>query len=638
MSPARFTTPRSVAAWILVVAACNCAGWILSAMHRLDLVGYLVFFAILLVGAIGWKRFFAPRSSAAEVVITLQTRWRRQRRRFRRLFPFGFLVLAILAGLGGLIHAPNNYDALAYRTPRVLQWLAEKHWLWIHTDFHRLNTRGCGIEWVTAPIFVCLGTDRLDFLLNLIPFALLPGRIFSLLTRLGARQRVAWHWMWLLPTGYGYLLQAGSIGNDLFGAWFALAAVELAFRARDTGSLGAVWLSLLAAALATATKAFNVLLILPWGLAMLPVLGLLVRRPLITAVVILAGLLSSIGPTAVINYHYCGDWSGKPMEPGVPFSMGSPALHLGINSFLILLNNVTPPIFPFARTWERFVEHSLPAAFSARLHRHFEPGAASLRLEEMPMEESAGLGLGLAFLLVILLIVRLRSVRERHRPWWSEMLVPLGAGAACVFFLTQSGLSCPSRYLAPFYPLLIAPMLSGTGVDRFVRRSRLWRAAGVAVFGAAGLLLVLSPARPLWPVRPVLRALGADLSSHPLVHRAWTVYQVYGQRADAFDPALRLLPPGTAVLGIVTFDDPETALWRPFGSRRLIHVCPGDTRASIAAQGVRYIWVSLEKFDFLFHEPLDPWVSGLNGKVVAEVSLALRAGQGPVRWRLIELK
>jgi hypothetical protein len=122
------------------------------------------------------------------------------------------------------------------------------------------------------------------------------------------------------------------------------------------------------------------------------------------------------------------------------------------------------------------------------------------------------------------------------------------------------------------------------------------------------------------------------------VHRAWTVYQVYGQRADAFDPALRLLPPGTAVLGIVTFDDPETALWRPFGSRRLIHVCPGDTRASIAAQGVRYIWVSLEKFDFLFHEPLDPWVSGLNGKVVAEVSLALRAGQGPVRWRLIELK
>lgn len=326
------------------------------------------------------------------------------------------------------------------------------------------------------------------------------------------------------------------------------------------------------------------------------------------------------------------------MEPGVPFSVGSPAFHLGINSILILLNNVTPPIFPFARSWERFVEHSLPAAFSARLHRHFEPGAAALRLDEMPMEESAGLGLGLAFLLVILLIVRLRSGGERHRPWRWQLLVPLGAWAACVFFLTQSGLSCPSRYLAPFYPLLIAPILSGTGVDRFVRRSRVWRGAGVAVFSAAGLLLVLSPARPLWPVRPVLRALGADLSSHSLLRRAWTVYQVYGQRADAFDPALRLLPPGTAVFGIVTFDDPETALWRPFGSRRLIHVCPGDTRASIAAQGVHYIWVSSEKFNFLFHQPMDAWVSGLNGEVIAEVSLALRAGQESTRWLLIELK
>ena len=43
--------------------------------------------------------------------------------------------------------------------------------------------------------------------------------------------RAAWHWMWLMPTGYCFLLQAGSIGNDLFGAVFALAALDFALRA-----------------------------------------------------------------------------------------------------------------------------------------------------------------------------------------------------------------------------------------------------------------------------------------------------------------------------------------------------------------------------------------------------------------------
>ena len=33
--------------------------------------------------------------------------------------------------------------------------------------------------------------------------------------------------MWLVPTGYCYLLQVGSIGNDLFSAVLALAAVDL---------------------------------------------------------------------------------------------------------------------------------------------------------------------------------------------------------------------------------------------------------------------------------------------------------------------------------------------------------------------------------------------------------------------------
>lgn len=86
---------------------------------------------------------------------------------------------------------------------------------------------------VTAPLFLFTGTDRFVFLINVICFLLLPGRFFSVLVRLGVRTRTAWHWMWLLPAGYCYLLQAGSIANDLFGAVFAMVAIEFALRARQ---------------------------------------------------------------------------------------------------------------------------------------------------------------------------------------------------------------------------------------------------------------------------------------------------------------------------------------------------------------------------------------------------------------------
>jgi hypothetical protein len=145
------------------------------------------------------------------------------------------LILAALAILGGVLHAPNNYDALAYRVPRVLNWLAEGQWHWIHTGFVRLNTRACGIEWLSAPLIAFTRTDRWIFVINAVSFLLLPGLIFSLFRRVGVNARVAWHWMWLAPSGYCFVLQAGSIANDMFSAIFALAAVDYALRARASG-------------------------------------------------------------------------------------------------------------------------------------------------------------------------------------------------------------------------------------------------------------------------------------------------------------------------------------------------------------------------------------------------------------------
>ena len=132
--------------------------------------------------------------------------------------------------------------------------------------------------------------------------------------KLGVRHRMAWNWMWLLPCGYCFLLQAGSISNDFFGAFFCLCAIEFAFRARRSERLLEVWLSILAVSLMIATKAFNLLLLLPWGLAILPVLPLLFRRPIPSAVALLVAAAASFLPTAWLNFQNCGDWKGQAAE------------------------------------------------------------------------------------------------------------------------------------------------------------------------------------------------------------------------------------------------------------------------------------------------------------------------------------
>src|SRR3984957_19098784 len=224
-----FKTSSLVAIWIWLCVYLNCAGWGLSAIHQLNACGYAV---VLLVGAAAffiWGQKFSGR-------LFPHILWLKLRRRFRRPFPLAFLILAAMAFLGGAIYAPNNFDGLTYRIPRILHWLPAGQWHWIHTPDARMNTRACGFEWLSAPLIELTNTDRWLFLINIASFLLLPGLVFSVFTKLGVRRRVAWHWMWIVPTGYCFLLQAGSIGNDLFGAPFALAAVDFALRAKISKS------------------------------------------------------------------------------------------------------------------------------------------------------------------------------------------------------------------------------------------------------------------------------------------------------------------------------------------------------------------------------------------------------------------
>jgi hypothetical protein len=628
--------PTVVLLWVWFCAYLNCAGWALSAIHQLNAGGYAV---VLLLG-FGALIFWRLRTSAQ---ILPRVRWQKFRRRFQRPFPLAFLILAALAFLGGALYPPTNYDALSYRLPRVLHWLAAGQWHWIHTIFPRVNGRACGIEWVSAPFIALLKTDRPLFLINVVSLLLLPGMVFSVFTRLGVRRRAAWHWMWIVPTGYCFLLQAGSIANDLFGAPFALAAVDFALRAKLSRSARDFFASLLAAAMITSAKTSGLPLLLPWAIAILPSLGLVKRRPLPTVMVCLAALAASFLPTAVLNAHYSGDWTGwKAESDSVRNNPFSRALANGV---LITVQNLAPPICPYANAWNRRVQQIMPAGLSAYLRQNVtESQAAEFQIEELQIEDSAGLGFGVTSLVLISLVF---AAMQRGGSFWGMQFgsaeaiwksgIRLAPWIALLALLSQSEVYPIGRILAPYYALLFPLWLTHPAQERLVKRCW-WRTAAYAVFVAAAVLVIVTPARPLFPANMFLGQI-QTMVQRPMLVRFETVYSIYHDRNDAFAPVRAALPPDVKVLGLIMYDDPETSLWRPFGSRRIEYVCPGDTPANLKQRGIEYVLVKTGGFGFeqRFGCTPDGWVKRLNAQLVQVIPLRLRASEAATNWYLVKL-
>jgi hypothetical protein len=628
--------PTLILIWVWFCAYLNCAGWTLSALHQLNARGYAIALMLWFAGLmLWWKKNSASFSSRPSRPSRDNFCLRKFRRRFRKPFPLAFLILAVMAFLGGAIYPPTNYDALAYRIPRILHWLAADQWQWIHTDFPRVNNRSCGMEWVSAPFIALLKTDRFLFLINSISFLFLPGLVFSVFTRLGVRARVAWHWMWIVPTGYSFLLQAGSIGNDLFGATFALAAVDFALRAKNSRSPCDFFASILAAALMTSAKTSSLPLLLPWAIAIFPSLKLILQRPLRTIAVCVLAIFASAMPTMVLNQQFSNDWTGANLNrSGI---VGDTALRTGANVFIIAVQNFVPPVFPMANAWNHDIEKIVPDGLNSRLHEVMtEYQAAEFMLPEMQAEEDAGLGFGVSMLVLIsFLQVKFRrqkkTVEQQKSGSAWRIFLRWSPAIALLALMTQYGLSVFSRILTPYYALLIPILLADGGHGQLVKK-RWWRTVTFAVFSIAAGLLIVSPARPLFPVLKIL----GKMPNAPA--RMVEVYSVYSERNDAFAPVRAALPPDLKILGLVTFDDPETSLWRPFGSRRIEHVIREDTAAQLKARGIEYILVKQDVFfGKLLDGTPDEWCARMNATIVQKIPLNLRAAVGPLDWYLIRL-
>src|SRR5436190_17640792 len=126
-----------VSAWVFLSAILSLAGWVFSYFGVLSTVSYAWMTAgIAISSAFYLRRFPVERA-------TWKRRMRKLWRRFRSGLPRFYAVLAFLALLGALIHAPNNHDALSYRVPRMLHWLADGRWNWLDVTDSRMNSRTC---------------------------------------------------------------------------------------------------------------------------------------------------------------------------------------------------------------------------------------------------------------------------------------------------------------------------------------------------------------------------------------------------------------------------------------------------------------------------------------------------------------
>jgi hypothetical protein len=625
--------------WIWISAFATFAGWALSTFGQLNRAGYAVAFA-----AFAAFIFFQRKNPVLAGI--KKYRAKKICQRFRRPLPLSFALLAALIFAGAAIYLPDNYTGVTYRIPRILQWLAHSHWFWIHTTNYRMNDRACGIEWLSAPLLLFTRSTRLLVLLNFLPFLFMPGLIFSIFSRLGVSPRVAWQWMWLLPTGYDFVLQAGSAANDTFPTIYALAAVDFALRARQSKSSAEATISFLSAALLTGAKASNLPLLLPWAILLVEphwrnakpgiMLSLFIRHlPLLVVATVISFL-----PMAILNSIYCRDWSGAVLEePNMVAS--NPFYALVGNIFQILFQNLCPPFFPPAKWWNAHAPEIAPHALVSVSH-YFIMGFFDLG--ELPTEDSAGIGLGLCTLLAVSLLAKFSSARipapipeidlKEKRLRFCVLIAPW---IALLFYCVESGMNTAARLIAPYYPLIIPLLLTGPAASYLIRR-RLWRILVIGNFIFAFAILILTPPRPLWPAQTVLSYLAErHPNSHPL-SRAREVYSVYSKRYDSLAGVRALLPKDIPIVGFAGgTDDSEISLWLPFGSRRVEDFLITDSPAELQKRGIAYAVIDDSQLP-QGRATLDAWLAQSGAELLATTNATQKIVTGSLNYYLVRLK
>jgi len=601
----------------------NVVGWVLSVAGLLDFAGYGCACLVFLSGLVVLSR--SPGIHWRRAVVRTRIRWR-----FAHPLPLIFVAYALCAWIGGILYLPNNYDGLSYRVPRVLHWLAEHHWHWVSTANLRVNIGGTGFEWLMAPIFALTNSDRPLFLINALSYLALPGLCFGVFTRLGVQRRVAWNWMWLLPTGYCFVLQAGGIGNDLISTVFFLGALNFTLKAKDSGSVWDLFVGTLSASLLTSVKITNVPLLLPWLIAAIIAVKSVRSRPILSGAMLLVCLAASFFPMALLNTRFTGNWGGDPREV-YPVRVHRPVYGIVGNTIQLGVGCLEPPLNPSAKKWSAFAEQLIRQGPGKTLIQEFPK--FSVAWNELAQEERSGVGLGITVLLALSIANRLCAgplSRESQRIKLTT-LICLSGWVCLIAYMSVMASDATARLLSPYYPILVASVLLLRNNATLIRR-RWWKASALIAAFLALPAILLSPSRPLWPAERACQWLLIKFHERPTIQRAATVYSVYRTRADGLAPLLRYVPANVKEIGYIGGDDDlETSLWRPFGRRVVVGILPQNLENDLHGR-ISFVVASRSAVEHTFGRSFADWLTVAHLHVIASEEWQNKASQPPETW------
>jgi hypothetical protein len=623
---------KAAAIWICCCAYLNCAGWILSALHELNSAGYIVATILGIAALAIWRK------KTSENFLP-QIRWKKLFRRFKKIFPLAFLIVAALEFVGGAIYPPNNYDALTYRLPRILNWLAAGHWTWISTLNERMNWATPGWEWIAAPFFALFHSDRGLFLIDATGFVLMPGLLFTVFRRVGIARRVAWTWMWILPLAYGFALQAGSVGNDFIGAIFALAAIAFGLRARQSKKNSDVWLAIFSAALMTNAKLSNLPLLLPCLVAVWPSLKLLRKKIAASFAVMCVASLISAAPIMILNQINTGSWNGDPKNV-VQVQIKSPEAGIFGNGLLLLEQSFMPPVLPDARGINEAFDEKMPASWQRILKEKF-PRFYLAGLNELPQEESAGLGIGVTLLLLAGVGATIFGAGRKMLPakiFSASALIGGSAWIAALAYMAKMGSEATARLMLPYYSLLIIPILLLPS-HNWLLKFRAWKIFAALCALSVLPAIILSPSRPLLPMEKISAKIARQHPDSATAQRLATVYSAYAHRNDALAPLRAGLPDGVLKIGFFGGgNDTDYSLWRPFGSRQVEYLLIDADKSIHIPDDVEWIVVKRAAWSEATDLPLETWAAQHRAKITLSVSIVTLVSWGEQTWCVLHVE
>ena len=447
------------------------------------------------------------------------------------------------------------------------------------------------------PILLTFPWDHLVFLPNWISLLFFPQLVFQVWRDWGVPSRIAWYWMWLLPAGFCYSLQACNSSNDILATFFALAAFALLRRGRKVPPVDLLC-SLLSIALATGVKLTMLPLAVPWAILAFSQVRIFLRWPKLTLVGAAWSALISFVPNVVANIVHVGDPSGLSLEPSV--LRHAPYLDRFVgNLFIIFLNNVT---FPTLAYLTRF--GALLKAFGVGqiVDREFETD--TLYLYPYYSVEQEGLGImvllagGMIFLFAFTRGYAARSWR-RLTETRTRLLMHVAMWALFFFFMFVSTSAQPARLVSGYYPFVLTTFFVGSG---FVVGRRRFLTKAFAVLALVGVIFCA-----LFATDYPLIALGSDFSGQSRFEIAQEIY------------LNRVVPPSEKAIGLMRYwNEWESWAWKPYGSRQVYELPESPAPADLARDQIHYVIIT-QHFLTARSERIEDWVAAHRAHVVGQL-------------------